>query len=87
MKNFAAAINAKKTPIVINYNSEYVYIEFFFLANLSTTSFYFRCVESKINSVKSAIEKMGKLTEDIAIALTHAQTITEVDQLVCSICY
>ncbi|KAL5009358.1 hypothetical protein ScPMuIL_014939 [Solemya velum] len=40
-----------------------------------------RSVESKISSVKAAIEKMGKLTNDIAIALTHAQTITEVDQL------
>ncbi|KAK3592935.1 hypothetical protein CHS0354_011735 [Potamilus streckersoni] len=40
-----------------------------------------RGVQSKINSVKSSIESMGKMTDALLSALRNAQTMTEVEDL------
>ena len=44
---------------------------------------YFRAVQHKIENVTTAIEKLGKMTKGLKVALKNAQMMTEVEDLVC----
>ena len=51
--------------------------------NHYVTCLLYRNVETKVSTVKAAIEAQGKMTPSLHISLSHAQTMAEVECLVC----
>ena len=83
VKNIVALLDDGNTiPFIARYRKELTgHIDDQILRELSDRLNYLRNLEKRKEEVRSAIEDQGKLTEDIVLAITAAQTLTEVEDI------
>ena len=81
-KTVALIDEGNTIPFIARYRKEETgSLDDVILRELDDRLTYLRNIEKRKEEVKSLITEMGKMTDDIALAIDNAQTITEVDDI------